>query len=44
MVQQFNQNLQTFIARQRFVKLAVSFFGLGEAAKFPYGFIHAPKL
>jgi hypothetical protein len=43
MVQQFNQNLQPFIAGQLFVKLAIGFFSLGETAKFPYRFVHDLK-
>jgi hypothetical protein len=37
MVQQFNQNLQTFIARKFFVKLPITFFTLGEI-------VHGTKL
>src|SRR5439155_1128301 len=36
MVQELKQQLQPFVAGQLFVKLAISFFGLGEIAKFSY--------
>jgi hypothetical protein len=41
MVQELKQQLQPFVAGQLFIKLAISFFGLGEIAKFPYGFVHS---
>jgi hypothetical protein len=44
MIQQFKQKLQPFVAGQLFVKRAISFFSLGETPKFPYRFVHLPKL
>jgi hypothetical protein len=41
MIEELHQNLQTFVARQFFVKIAVRLLSLGEIAKFPYGFVHA---
>jgi hypothetical protein len=40
MIEELHQNLQTFVARQFFVKIAVRLLSLGEIAKFPYGFVH----
>jgi hypothetical protein len=34
MIEELHENLQTFVARQLFVKIAVRFFSLREAAKF----------
>jgi hypothetical protein len=44
MVQELKQQLQPFVAGQLFVKLAISFFGLGEIAKLSYRFVHVPKV
>jgi len=40
MIEELHQNLQTFVARQFFVKIAVRLLSLGEITKFPYGFVH----
>jgi len=34
MIEEFHQNLQTLVAGQFFIKIAVRFFSLGESAKF----------
>jgi hypothetical protein len=39
MIEQLHQSLQTFVARQFFLKIAVRVLSLGEIAKFPYGFV-----
>jgi hypothetical protein len=43
MVQELKQQLQPFVAGQLFIKLAISFFGLGEIAKLSYRFVHILK-
>ncbi len=43
MVQELKQQLQPFVAGL-FVKLAISFFGLGEIAKLSYRFVQVPKV
>jgi len=40
MIEQLHQNLQTFVARQFFVKIVVRLLSRGEITKFPYGFVH----
>jgi hypothetical protein len=39
-----HQNLQTFVVRQLFVKLAIGFSSLGEASKFLGPFCHRPSI
>jgi hypothetical protein len=40
MVKELHQNLQTFVAGEFFVEIAVRFFGLRETAKFLCRFFH----
>jgi hypothetical protein len=40
MFEKVEQNLQSFVARQVFIKIAISFFSLSETAKFTYRLIH----
>jgi hypothetical protein len=40
MFEKVEQNLQPFVARQVFIKIAISFFSLSEIAKFTYRLIH----
>jgi len=44
MVQELKQQLQPFVAGQLLINLAISFFGLGEIAKFSYRLVHVPKV
>jgi hypothetical protein len=44
MIEEIHQNLQTFVAAQFSVKIAIGFFSLGEAVKFPYRFVHLTEL
>jgi hypothetical protein len=41
MIEELHQNLQTFVASQFFVKIAIGFLSLREAAKFSRCFLHA---
>lgn len=43
MVEEFYQNLQTFVAGEFFVKIAVGLLSLSEAAKFLCPFFHKLK-
>jgi hypothetical protein len=43
MIEELHQNLQTLVASQFFVKIAVRFLGLGKTAKFLYPLFHAGK-
>jgi hypothetical protein len=40
MIEELYQNLQTLVARQFFVKIAVRFLSLSETAKFLYPLFH----
>src|SRR4051794_1272609 len=40
MIEQLHLNLQKFVARQLFVKIAVRLLSVGKVGKFPYGFVH----
>jgi hypothetical protein len=42
MIEELHQNLQTLVAGQFFVKLAISFLSLVEIPKFTYRFVHLP--
>ena len=44
MIKELHQDPQTFVTGEFFVKLAISFFGLGEVAKLSYRFVHVPKV
>jgi hypothetical protein len=41
MIEELHQNLQTFVASQSFVKIAIRFLSLREAAEFSRCFLHA---
>ena len=41
MIEELHQDLQTFVAGQFFVKIAVRFLSLRKAAKFSRCFLHA---
>ena len=44
MIEELHQNLQTFVAGQFFVKIAVRFLSLRKAAKFSRCFFFTPYL
>jgi hypothetical protein len=41
MIEELHQNLQTLVASQFFVKIAIRFFSFREAAEFSRCFLHA---
>jgi hypothetical protein len=41
MIEELHQNLQTFVAAQFFVKIAIRFLSLREIAEFSRCFLHA---
>jgi hypothetical protein len=41
MIEELHQNLQTFVARQFFVKIAIRFLRIRKATEFSHCFLHA---